>query len=191
MRSVPLPMVSAISRYLTLEPFKHPVAVFPTLRTGVRQGLYQSQFIGTLGTRRFHLLNYSFQIHDLHSFKLSAQRCNFPGWVKLIPGIEAVRIPHERKAYHQGSVLVGNKLGFFDGIHCTDLLPPPSVLSFSSTTNICKLSLRGIIMSCGYFMGNTQFVPPPLKASRHRWETTRIFSDKRNFFLIRRGFFFR
>lgn len=101
MRSVPLPMVSAISRCLALETFKHPVAVFPTLRTGIRQGLYQSQFIGALSTRRFRLLNYSFQIHDLHSFKLSAQRCDLSGWVKLIPGIEAARIPHERKAYHQ------------------------------------------------------------------------------------------
>ena len=36
MRFVPLSTVSAIRRCLALEPFKHPVAVFPTLRTGVR-----------------------------------------------------------------------------------------------------------------------------------------------------------
>ena len=48
---------------LLLEPFIHLVAILLTLRTGVRQGVYQPQLIGTLGTGRLDLIDQLLHLH--------------------------------------------------------------------------------------------------------------------------------
>lgn len=146
--------------------------------------MYQAQLVGAPGAGRFDLLKDFFHIHSktlLYDLKywsgilaasgkpglihigiirMQPKRGDFSSGVKFVPGINAVGIPCERQTYQQGSVLIRDKLGFFDGIDRADMLRPPSAAGLGGTADISKLPLRGIVVPCGYFMSDTQFITP-------------------------------